>query len=84
MAKSVEKKPESFETTLEKLEKSVAVLESGDVPLEEALKLFEEGIRLSRELAKKLTAAEEKVKKLIEAGDGVFALEDLDGAEDDD
>jgi exodeoxyribonuclease VII small subunit len=73
---------EPFEEILRKLEKNVASLESGDVPLEEALKLFEEGIKLSRVLTERLASAEESVKQLIEKGQGEFDLEDIKGQSD--
>ena len=54
-----------FEKKLERLEEIVKVMEAGNTSLEESLKIFEEGVRLSRELQNTLTAAEEKVKVLL-------------------
>ena len=54
-----------FEDCLQQLEKIVEQLERGDLPLEEALKLFEEGIRLSSSCRKELEAAEGKVEILL-------------------
>ena len=71
-------KEKSFEEALRKLEKIVLNLEEGDLPLEEALKKFEEGIELSRFCAQKLTLAEEKVKRLIKTAEGEFKTQPLD------
>ncbi len=60
------KKSYPFEESLEKLEKLVERMEEGDLTLEESLKTFEEGIRLTRECQQALASAEQKVKMLIE------------------
>lgn len=60
------KKSYPFEASLEKLEKLVERMEEGDLTLEESLKTFEEGIRLTRECQQALSTAEQKVKLLIE------------------
>ncbi len=54
----------SFEESLKRLEKIVEDLESGEVPLDDALKMYEEGITLSQACIEKLSAAETKLKKL--------------------
>ena len=59
------RKKENFEEALQKLEAIVAKMEEGDLPLEEALKAFEEGVRLARICTGKLDEAERKVEKLI-------------------
>ena len=56
---------EKFEEALNKLEKIVSRLEKGDIPLEESLKLFEEGIRLSRFCNQRLDEAEKRVEILV-------------------
>jgi len=61
---------ERFEDALNKLEKIVSQLEEGDISLEESLKLFEEGIRLSRLCNQKLEEAEKRVEILLKGGDG--------------
>jgi exodeoxyribonuclease VII small subunit len=61
---------EKFEEALNKLEKIVSKLEEGDIPLEESLKLFEEGIRLSRFCNQKLDEAEKKVEILLKDKNG--------------
>ncbi len=67
------KKNYPFETSLEKLEKLVEQMEDGDLTLEDSLKTFEEGIRLTRECQQALAAAEQKVKLLIEENGQVTA-----------
>ena len=59
------RKKEKFEEALQKLEALVAKMEEGDLPLEEALKAFEEGVRLAKFCTGKLDEAERKVEKLI-------------------
>ena len=63
---------EKFEEALNKLEKIVSKLEKGDIPLEESLKLFEEGIRLSRFCNQKLDEAEKRVEILLKDRDGTY------------
>jgi len=58
-------KPESFENALQQLEGIVKELESGDLPLEKSLELFEKGMELSESCRKQLTAAETRVEMLI-------------------
>ena len=60
----------SFETSLARLEEIVRKMEKGDVPLEEALKLFEEGTGLIRSCTTLLDEAELKVVKLMKGADG--------------
>ncbi|MFZ1060601.1 MAG: exodeoxyribonuclease VII small subunit [Candidatus Rokubacteria bacterium RIFCSPLOWO2_02_FULL_68_19] len=59
-----------FEDALARLEEIVQTLESGNLPLDESLKVFEEGIRLARSCAKYLEEAERKIELLTkdEAG----------------
>ena len=54
----------SFDESLRRLEKIVEQMEQGDVSLEESLKLYEEGIALSRTCAQKLHQAELTIKRL--------------------
>ncbi len=54
-----------FEECLQRLEKIVDDLEKGNVPLEEAIKLFEEGVQLSNSCRQELEAAEGKVEILL-------------------
>jgi exodeoxyribonuclease VII small subunit len=63
----------TFEEALGQLETVVARLEGGDLPLEEALRAFEEGIRLARTCAARLEDAERRVRLLTRAPDGTEA-----------
>ncbi|MCK4857711.1 MAG: exodeoxyribonuclease VII small subunit [candidate division Zixibacteria bacterium] len=58
-----------FERSLKRLEELVAKLEQGDLPLEEATKLFREGMKLSSYCSQKLAAVEKEVKKLVAEGE---------------
>lgn len=55
----------SFETALEQLEGTVARLEEGEMPLEEALELFEAGVKLSRQCSTTLEEAERRIEILV-------------------
>lgn len=66
-----------FEEGLKRLEKIVDNLERGDIPLEESLKLYEEGVRLIRLLQTRLQEAETKIEKLLEEKDGTPILENF-------
>jgi exodeoxyribonuclease VII small subunit len=68
----------SFEAALTKLEQIVQRLEKGELPLEESLVLYEEGVRLSRLCHAKLEEAEGKVELLLKDSRGELAL-DKDG-----
>ena len=57
----------TFEQALEELEGRVHVLDKGDLPLEEALKLFEEGVGLVRECHDKLDNAQLRISELTES-----------------
>ncbi len=54
-----------FEKKLARLEEIVGKMEGGDVSLEDSLKLFEEGVQLSRTCQKELDQAEQKVELLL-------------------
>ncbi|MEQ9036859.1 MAG: exodeoxyribonuclease VII small subunit [Silicimonas sp.] len=60
----------SFEEAMKELESVVAKLESGDVPLEDSIKLYERGAALKEHCQKKLSEAEEKVAQITLDGDG--------------
>lgn len=70
-----------FEDTLAELERRVRKLEAGDVPLEEALSLFEEGVDLARRCHDKLEAAEQRVLALSQGASGILE-EPLEEPED--
>jgi len=60
----------TFEASLEALEQIVRQLESGDLPLEKSLELFEQGIRLSRECQERLSQAERRIEILLRDNQG--------------
>ena len=60
----------SFEETLARLEAVVLQLETGDLPLEQALAAFEEGVRLARVCSTRLDEAERRVHVLTRTPDG--------------
>ena len=64
-----------FEKSLARLEEVVKRLESPDLSLDEAMKLFEEGVRLSRECQKQLEEAEGRVEILLKKADGKISAE---------
>ena len=64
-----------FEDSLKQLETIVNQLEKGDLPLEDSIKLFEEGIHLSSVCKEELDAAEGKVQMLVKQRDGSVAPE---------
>jgi exodeoxyribonuclease VII small subunit len=55
----------SFEVAIKRLTEIVQVLERGELPLEESLRLFEEGVKLSRLSQQKLDTAEKRVEQLL-------------------
>jgi exodeoxyribonuclease VII small subunit len=69
--------PPAFEAALAQLESLVTRLEAGDLPLDEALRTFEQGVRLTRECQSALAAAQQKVQLLLQRGDSI-AIEDID------
>jgi len=64
-------KPVDFEKSLERLETLVNEMETGNLPLEEMIKHFEEGSKLVTLCTKKLTEVEQKIEKLVKKGDGL-------------
>jgi len=60
----------SFEESLKQLESIIGKLERGDLPLEESVRLFEEGVKLSDACKKDLESAEGKVQMLLKQKDG--------------
>jgi exodeoxyribonuclease VII small subunit len=64
----------TFEQSLKRLEQIVEELEQGEVPLDDALKMYEEGIELSRACIEKLTQAELRLKKLSRDMKGSFQV----------
>jgi exodeoxyribonuclease VII small subunit len=74
----------SFEAILEQLEGVVEALEAGDAPLEEAIKVFERGVGLSRLGARRLDEAERRIELLLEneSGLGTRSLDDEEASAD--
>jgi len=75
-------KKETFEESLGALEKIVAQLEEGDLPLEKSLELFEEGVRLSKKCQQRLEQAERRIELLVKDSDGEPVLEEFEEEED--
>ena len=71
-----ETKELSFEQAMARLEQIVKMLEGGNVPLEDLIKLFDEGTALVKLCTSRLDAAEEKVK-MLQMKDGVLVQEDF-------
>ena len=67
----------NFEQNIQRLEQIVRAMERGDVPLEESLKLFQEGTDLVRKCGKLLDEAELQVKMIMTAPDGTPVEEDF-------
>ncbi len=67
-----ESKEIPFEAALKKLETIVGNLEDGELSLEDALKQYEEGVRMADLCAKRLTEAEKKVEVLMKTNPGKF------------
>ena len=72
------KKSVNLEKSIADLETLVDELESGDLPLEKAMKKFEEGIKLTRQCQAALKEAEQKVEILVQSAGGEEALEPFD------
>ena len=73
-----EDKEMQFEEAFKRLEAIVENLESGDLSLEESMKLFEEGIGLTEACKSRLEDAEKKIQLLLKDSDGKLSLEDAD------
>jgi len=71
----------TFEESLRRLETIVAQLEQGDVPLDDSIRLYEEGIRLAKVCAGRLATAELTLKRLSKDLEGNLKLLDEEGEE---
>jgi exodeoxyribonuclease VII small subunit len=80
----MELKVKDFESALTSLEEIVVQLEGGDLSLDRALELFEEGIQISRFCSSKLEEAERKVEVLTKTADGELKEEPLTGEQEGD
>jgi exodeoxyribonuclease VII small subunit len=88
MTQAASKKPElskkaDFERSLGRLEEVVQKLESANLSLDDAMKLFEEGVQLSRECQKQLAEAEARVEILLKKADGKLAAEPFEPEDED-
>ncbi len=72
----------TFEESMQRLEQIVRAMERGDVPLEESLKLFQEGTELVRSCNQLLDNAQLQVKKIVTASDGTPVEEDFSDGND--
>lgn len=70
-----------FEDALQKLETIVSDMESGELTLENSLKKYEEGMKLSRFCTKKLKEAEKKIEILLKDKDGKVKAREFDPSE---
>jgi exodeoxyribonuclease VII small subunit len=68
---------EKFEVSLKKLEDAVSRLESGELSLDDSLKVFEEGVRHASICSRKLNEAQKKVELLLKQKDGSFKREEF-------
>lgn len=75
------KKTVNLEKSLEHLESLIDELESGDLPLDTAMKKFEEGIKLTRSCQSALKDAEQRVEILLKSAGGEEVLRDFDADE---
>ncbi|MHC9509691.1 exodeoxyribonuclease VII small subunit [Kangiella sp. M94] len=66
----------NFESQLQELETIVEQLEGGELPLDEALKVFEKGVKLSRQCQQLLSEAEQKVTILMDNQEQAFEVDD--------
>ena len=71
------KQSKTFEESMTRLEQIVRAMERGDVPLEESLKLFQEGTELVQTCTKLLDNAQLQIKKVMTAADGSPVMEDF-------
>jgi exodeoxyribonuclease VII small subunit len=88
MTQVTTKKPElgkkaDFERSLARLEEVVQKLEGANLSLDDAMKLFEEGVQLSRECQKQLAEAEARVEILLKKADGKLAVEPFEPDDED-
>lgn len=68
---ATKKKTVDFEKALSELDRLVTTMESGEMSLEESLKSFEQGVKLTRECQQALQEAEQKVELLLQSSSGL-------------
>jgi exodeoxyribonuclease VII small subunit len=76
-------KKATFEDGMTKLEDLVDKLESNELPLEDSIKAFEEGMKLAADLMKTLEKAQERVRKLSRTEQGALELSEFEAADED-
>lgn len=74
-------KPEAFEKNIERLDAIVHQLEDADLPLEKALQIYEEGMKLSEVCQKQLQEAEGRIQILMKRAGGKIAAEPFEDEE---
>ncbi len=72
------KRKATFRSEVERLEAIVRSLEENDLDLDQALELFEEGVRRLRTAREQLEQSEITVRRVLEAADGTLSTRDLD------
>jgi exodeoxyribonuclease VII small subunit len=77
-------KKKTFEQAMKQLEQIVQDLESGDMPLEKAIKTFEEGIQLSKFCSEKLDETEKRITILMQNSEGKLSESPFPAEDDDD
>lgn len=77
-------KEQTFENAVKRLEEIVGQLEDGEIPLENSLTLFEEGVKLSRFCRSKLDEAEKRISLLLKDEAGILQREPFSLSEDED
>ena len=80
MAKAEKEKELNFEEVMDRLEEIVSELENGDVPLEKAIDLFQQGMKLSQICGSKLEQVERKIEMIVEE-DGELRKKPFDTSE---
>lgn len=80
MAKAEKEKELNFEEAMDRLEEIVSELENGDVPLEKAIDLFQQGMKLSQVCGSKLEQVERKIEMIVEE-DGELRKKPFDTSE---
>ena len=78
------KEAQTFEEAVARLEEIVGQLEDGEIPLDNSLTLFEEGVKLSRFCRSKLDEAEKRISLLLKDDAGIFQREPFSLTENED
>ncbi len=80
-ARKKEETPKTFEEAMQRLDAIVAKLEEDQLPLDEMIAHYEEGVALARFCGEKLEAAEQKIRLVSRQADGSVKLENFDDGE---